>query len=293
MTEWIPQVTSDGSFTFFSERFGEAFHSYRDGARQEAFEKFVVATDLRDRALGSRVVILDVCYGLGYNSAAAVEAILAINPGCRIELYGLELDPTVPLGAATEQLLAIWPDRVRQFLLGMADQHQFQDENIVAQLLIGDARVRVQELVAADVKADVIFFDPFSPKHCPELWTVEFCTLVSKLLDRAGKLSTYSRSAAVRSAFLAAGLQVGTIPLGRLSESAHEWSQGTVAAWDGTGLRPLEPIEVEHLQTRAAVPYRDPSLTEDAGAIVARRAVEQRSSLLESSNAWRKRWQIV
>lgn len=54
MTEWIPKLTADGSFTFFSERFKEAFHSYKDGARQEAFEKFVVATDLRDRALGDR-----------------------------------------------------------------------------------------------------------------------------------------------------------------------------------------------------------------------------------------------
>ncbi len=291
MTEWIPKLTSDGSFTFFSERFGEAFHSYKDGARQEAFEKFVVATDLRDRALGDRVVILDVCYGLGYNSGAAIEAVLGVNPDCQINLYGLELDPTVPLGAIVPQLLEIWPPSVQAVLIGLAEKQRFRSENIDATLLIGDARLRAGEL--AGIKADVIFFDPFSPKHCPELWTVEFCALVAGLLAKGGKLSTYSRSAAVRSAFLLAGLRLGTIPLGRPRESAHEWSQGTVAAWDGAGLVPLSPIELEHLQTRAAVPYRDPGLGDGAGAIARRREIEQRSSGLEVSGSWRRRWNIV
>jgi tRNA U34 5-methylaminomethyl-2-thiouridine-forming methyltransferase MnmC len=291
MSEWIPKLTSDGSFTFFSERFREAFHSYKDGARQEAVEKFVVATDLCDRALGSCVVILDVCYGLGYNSAAAIEAVLAVNPDCRIELYGLELDPTVPLGAIVPQLLEIWPTAVQEVLIGLAEKQRFRSGNINATLLIGDARLRVQEL--AGIKADVIFFDPFSPKHCPELWTVEFCAMVAGLLGPGGKLSTYSRSAAVRTAFLLAGLRLGTIPLGRASESAHEWSQGTVAAWEDGGLVPLLPIELEHLQTRAAVPYRDPSLGDESGVILARREEEQRSSGLEASGSWRRRWKIV
>jgi tRNA U34 5-methylaminomethyl-2-thiouridine-forming methyltransferase MnmC len=291
MTEWIPKLTSDGSFTFFSERFGEAFHSYKDGARQEAFEKFVVATDLRDRALGDRVVILDVCYGLGYNSGAAIEAVLGVNPDCQIELYGLELDPTVPLGAIVPQLLEIWPPSVQAVLIGLAENQRFRSGNIDATLLIGDARRRAEEL--AGIKADVIFFDPFSPKHCPELWTVEFCALVAGLLAPGGKLSTYSRSAAVRTAFLLAGLRLGTIPLGRPSESAHEWSQGTVAAWEDGGLVPLSAIELEHLQTRAAVPYRDPGLGDDAGAITRRREIEQRSSGLEASGNWRRRWNIV
>lgn len=236
-------------------------------------------------------MILDVCYGLGYNSAAAIEAVLAVNPNCRIELYGLELDPTVPLGAIAAQLLEIWPPSVQEVLVGLAEKQRFQAGNIDATLLIGDARQRVQEL--AGIKADVIFFDPFSPKHCPELWTVEFCEVVVGLLAPGGKLSTYSRSAAVRSAFLLAGLQIGTIPLGRPSESAHEWSQGTVAAWEEVGLLPLSKIEREHLQTRAAVPYRDPGLGDNAGAIVARREIEQRSSGLEASGSWRRRWKIL
>ena len=65
-----------------------------------------------------------------------------------------------------------------------------------------------------------------------------------------------------------------------------------VAAWDHEGLVPLSPMELEHLQTRAAVPYRDRSLTDDAVTIMARRDAEQRVSSLESSKGWRDRWHI-
>ena len=37
-TPWLPQLTKDGSFTFFSAEFGESFHS-TEGAKEEAVEK--------------------------------------------------------------------------------------------------------------------------------------------------------------------------------------------------------------------------------------------------------------
>ncbi|MGB3492396.1 MAG: hypothetical protein WBA57_06700 [Elainellaceae cyanobacterium] len=63
---WTPCPTQDGSFTFFSEEFEESFHSH-EGAIQEAFQKFVRATNLEQKAEGDRLCLLDICYGLGYN----------------------------------------------------------------------------------------------------------------------------------------------------------------------------------------------------------------------------------
>ena len=68
MTTWTPQPTDDGSFTFFSSEFNEAFHSSQ-GAKAEAFAKFAAATDLAERAKRPNICLLDICYGLGYNSA--------------------------------------------------------------------------------------------------------------------------------------------------------------------------------------------------------------------------------
>ena len=62
--KFIPQLTADGSWTFFSPEFGETFHSYF-GAQQEAKYKFVYPVQLLSRIDRSVVYILDKCYGLG------------------------------------------------------------------------------------------------------------------------------------------------------------------------------------------------------------------------------------
>ncbi len=288
MDAWIPQLTQDGSFTFFSEEFGEAFHSYQ-GAKTEAFQKFSDAIELHKTAEQSTVKLLDVCYGLGYNTAAAIEVIHKVNPNCIIEIYALERDATVPIGATHPQLLEYWSPEVQTILKQLAHNHECIQNDIKAKLLIGDARQTIQHL--SDFQADAIFFDPFSPRKCPQLWTIEFFQLVARALAPTGKLATYSRSASVRTALIASGLKIGTIPLGEM-HLPHEWSQGTIAAWTAETLHPLSQMEQEHLNTRAAVPYRDRTLQDSAEAILERHAKEQQSNQSESTSNWRRRWNI-
>jgi tRNA U34 5-methylaminomethyl-2-thiouridine-forming methyltransferase MnmC len=289
---WTPQLTQDGSYTFFSEVFGETFHSVQ-GAKAEAFQKFVAATGLADKARLSSLRLLDVCYGLGYNTAAALETILSINSDCQVELYGLEQDPTVPLGALVPELLVHWSPQVQVILSQLAQAHTCQQKGLTAQLWMGDARQRIQQLGQIGFQADAIFFDPFSPQRCPQLWTVEFVQATAQCLAPSGKLATYSRSAAVRTALSAAGLCVGTLrPPAEPLPLPHQWAQGTVAAWQPDGLMPLSSMEQEHLHTRAAVPFRDPTLNDEAAVILARQRREQEQCGLESTSAWRRRWHI-
>jgi tRNA U34 5-methylaminomethyl-2-thiouridine-forming methyltransferase MnmC len=287
---WIPQLTEDGSFTFFSEEFNETFHS-RQGAKREAFLKFAQATDLVMRSHQSHLRLMDICYGLGYNTAAALETIWATNPECQVEVYGLELDETVPQAAIAPDLVKNWSPKVQEVLRAIADHHQCTLPHLNAKLLIGDARQTIQPLVQSGFQADAIFFDPFSPRRCPQLWTIEFFQQVAKCLAPEGKLATYSRSAAGRSALLATGLSIGTIPI-QEKQRSHEWSQGTVAAFDAKQLPALSPMEQEHLQTRAAIPYRDPHLSDLAGEILDRHQQEQQASARESTSSWRRRWGI-
>ncbi len=287
---WIPQPTQDGSFTFFSEAFGESFHS-RQGAQAEAVQKFAEATDLRQRAQQNQVKLLDVCYGLGYNTAAALAVIWQINPHCQVEIYGLELDPSVPLASVTPELLQCWPDRIQKILTMLAHHHNYQQDHLRAHLLIGDARQTIQRLSSLPWQADAIFFDPFSPKSCPQLWTIEFFQQVARCLAPQGKLATYSRAAAVRSALLAAGLAIGSMPLGD-RHLPHEWSQGTLAAWDSRTLPPLVLMEQEHLRTQAAIPFRDLTGQDEAAVIMQRRQQEQQRSTAESTTSWKRRWGI-
>jgi len=281
VNDFAPQPTADGSCTFFSAEFNELFHSHY-GARQEAMAKFVQPTHLLDLATTGQVSILDVCYGLGYNTAAALETIWAVNPHCQITLVGLELDPNVPQAAIP--LLTDYFPTVQSLLADLATTRSIETRHLTAQLLLGDARQMIQTLVTEGFQADAIFLDPFSPPRCPQLWTVEFLQQVANCLTSVGTLATYSCAASVRSALIEIGLHIGsTAPVGRRAP-------GTVAAWTDS-LPPLSLQEQEHLHTRAAIPYRDPELRDTTDAIVARRQAEQVTSPLEPSSRWRQRWQ--
>jgi tRNA U34 5-methylaminomethyl-2-thiouridine-forming methyltransferase MnmC len=278
------ETTADGSQTFYSTEFNQLFHSHF-GAHQEANAKFVQVTRLAERAARrSHITLLDICYGLGYNTAAALTTIWQVNPQCRVHWYGLEADRHVPHAAIAANLLAPWPETVRQTLTDLAQSETLDRDTIQARLLIGDARQTITQLRDANLQADAIFLDPFAPPDCPQLWSVEFLTNIAHCLAPDGDLATYSCAAAVRSALIAAGLHIGsTPPIGR---NTH----GTAARWNPDHLTPLDRRAREHLQTRAAIPYRDPHNTDTADTLRTRRRDEQTRSTLETTTRWKKRW---
>jgi tRNA U34 5-methylaminomethyl-2-thiouridine-forming methyltransferase MnmC len=279
-----PQLTADGSFTFFSAEFGELFHSH-SGAKQEAEAKFVAPCQLSERASRSQALcLLDICYGLGYNTAAALTAIWAANPQCQVTLIALELEIAVPQQAIAQQLLSGWPPPVQELLTELAATTSVQTPQLQARLEIGDARQTLSSLRRSGYQADAIFLDPFSPSKCPQLWTVEFLAIASQCLKPSGRLVTYSCAAAVRTALQLADLQVAPAP------SVGRRSPGTIASFCDSNLSPLSQQEREHLQTRAAIPYRDPLLQDSAVDIVQRRRLEQQVSSLEPTSQWQKRW---
>lgn len=283
MSEFTPKLTQDGSYTFFSQEFDEAFHSHY-GARQEAEKKFVEPALLKEKACQGSLRILDICYGLGYNSASALAGIWSINPQCKVELIALEIDASVPLQAIKHNLLAQWQTPIPQLLTQLITTQQVQTDYLEASLLIGDARKTTQQIYLDNWQADAIFLDPFSPPKCPQLWTVEFLNLVAKCLKPTGRIVTYSSSAAVRTALSLADLQIGSTP------SVGRKSPGTVANFDGENLPPLSCQEQEHSQTRAAIPYRDPHLQDTTENIWQKRKLEQQNSDLEPTSQWKKRW---
>ena len=287
---FTPQQTQDGSFTFFSTEFNEAFHSHY-GAKQESLLKFAIPTQLPILAVTGFVRLLDICYGLGYNTAAALQTIWQVNPHCRVQVIGLELNPIVPQAAITDQLCDSWDEKYIKILTQIAFEHQIQMDYLQANLLIGDARSLILQVHKSGFQADAIFLDPFSPPQCPQLWTLEFIQKVSECLHENGLMATYSCAAAVRTALLTAGLAVGsTPPIGRRTPGtiAGHFKHGTKSSI--SFFSPLSQGEKEHLLTRAAIPYRDPHLSDTTEVILKRRQEEVQVSTLESSSQWRKRW---
>ena len=284
--------TADGSFSLHSDHFGEAFHNSA-GALNEAKAKFVEPAELKRFNNGRPLRILDVCVGLGYNSAAIFNALQA-HPK-ELVWWGLELDQR-PLQLALDQkrFCDLWSQPVHQRLINIRDHGGWQENNSRGIQLWGDARATLQE-IPKPVRFDLVLLDAFSPQRCPELWSEEFLGALARRLEPQGRLLTYSRSAAVRASLKRAGLRLFSL-LPAPGERAG-WSSGTLATppntacpQDGPGWRPLSAMEWEHLQTRAAVPFRDPHGNATADAILQRRREEQQHCGYEPTNAWQRRW---
>lgn len=281
------KLTQDGSWTFFSPEFEELFHSHY-GAKQEAEYKFVEPCQIRQKARQiSHLSLLDICYGLGYNTATALTAIWSVNPYCRVELIALEIDADVPRQAIRDNLLPLENQLVLDCLSKLADLHYCDTPLLEARLLLGDARSNLPQLKQRGWKADAIFLDPFSPPKCPQLWTVEFIALVADCLSVEGRLATYSCAASVRAALQLAGLHFGSTP------AVGRRSPGTVASFNSRNIPPISEREREHLQTRGAIPYRDPFLKDSPDQIRERRLIEQDCSSLEPTSQWKKRWYSI
>jgi tRNA U34 5-methylaminomethyl-2-thiouridine-forming methyltransferase MnmC len=281
--QFHPCITDDGSYTFFSEQFGQTFHS-KYGAKEESIFKYAIPTLLAEKASRSHLRILDICYGLGYNSAAALATIWRSNPQCTVEIIALELDRIVTISAVEHNLLNEWEEPIPELLARLVREEIIDTDRLTSRLILGDARQTIDQAIDLNFKADAIFLDPFSPIACPQLWTIEFIDRVAKCCAGDGIIATYSCAAAVRAAMLAAGLVVGdSAPVGRKSP-------GTIASFDRSQLSPLSQQEIEHLQTRAAIPYRDPTLSDSMAKIIIRRELEQDDCGLETTSQWKKRW---
>ena len=287
--------TADGSLSLHSGRFDEAFHS-SVGALAEAEAKFVRPAQLERFCRAGSLRVLDVCVGLGYNSAALLNALPKQNAPT-LQWWGLELDPRpLSLALTHDSFRALWSHEVLMRLEQLDGNSSWTDRHSEGTILWGDARSTVQDL-PEHWQADLILMDAFSPGRCPELWSEEFLGALAHRLASGGRLLTYSRSAAIRGSLRRAGLELRSLqpaPGQRL-----EWSSGTLAAKPGgpeplaktgPGWNPLCTMEEEHLYTRAAVPYRDPDGHDDAQQIRIRREQEQQTCKSESTSAWQRRW---
>lgn len=242
MPSFLPEPTQDGSSTYKNLEFNETYHS-SIGAYTEALCKHVVACKVDEIAkerleTGSYepIKLLDVCFGLAYNSGVAIEKIWEINPEQKIEIIGLENDSKIiaeldklevpeSYKYIKETILNSLAEKARNVLVGLDSvnpealaesasvslsssifQLAHAVRNLDINILLADARLSISEL--QDNCFDAIFFDPFSPKTCPVLWTEEFISEVVRKAKYGAYISTYSSARIAKDSFLKAGCEL-------------------------------------------------------------------------------------
>ncbi|MEK6950552.1 MAG: MnmC family methyltransferase [Nanoarchaeota archaeon] len=202
-------LTADNTESFLNETVGESYHSY-SGAVEEALKKYAIPCKIRELAKEQgKIRILDFCFGLGYNSAMAISVALQENPDCEIEVVGLENDveiikripevnPPIPYYQNYKRIQPIHQEKNHPGSWGLSDG------TVSVKVLLGDARETVKQLPADYF--DAIFYDPFSPKTMPELWSMELFQEMARVMKSSALLATYSCARTVRENMSKAGL---------------------------------------------------------------------------------------
>ncbi|MBT8042807.1 MAG: TIGR01212 family radical SAM protein [Pontiella sp.] len=254
--------TKDGSVTFWNKEYKEHYHT-PEGARLEAEEKYILPGKLQERLARGNVHVLDVCFGLGYNSLAAMEVAAggshAVRPGVeasappKLAVTALEMDRRV-VGVAAKDIQTMetdtfdWKDALSQ----LHANHSCLMPHASCLLHWGDARYTVTQLEPGAF--DLVFLDAFSTQRNSELWTVDFFCKLRAVMKPDAVLLTYCAAIPVRAGLIEAGFFVGeTDPVGRARG-------GTIAAMRNEDIEvPLPDHEIKLIrETTRGLPYRDP-----------------------------------
>lgn len=205
--------TKDGSITFHNDEFDETYHSI-SGAKEESLKKFILPSIEQNPEICKQttIKILDVCFGLGYNSAAAIDILKEQFPNIKIKIIALELDQNI-----LNKILEINANFSSYNIIKEAVKNNYNKNNISIKILKGDATLTIKTLKE---KFDFIFHDPFSTKKMPLLWSESFFKDEYNLLKKGGILTTYSCAGLVRNNLQHAGFSIHDVePVGRRAPS--------------------------------------------------------------------------
>jgi tRNA U34 5-methylaminomethyl-2-thiouridine-forming methyltransferase MnmC len=210
----LPIITDDGSPSFRNIFYDEPYHS-KSGGVEEAFKKYALPLKIWEK---ENPIIFDVCFGIGYNAAAAIDLFLERGQG-ELTIYCFENDIEI-----LKKCLDINPDfknygLIQAMIKGFIEKNEevYSEKNVKLIIKHGDARLMMETV---EQSADFVFFDPFSPKKHPEMWTSEFFKIVYEKMNPKSILSTYSYARIVRDNLKAAGFTVSAGPtVGRRSPS--------------------------------------------------------------------------
>ncbi len=223
-------TTKDGSQTLYSSEFDECYHSTNDGALNETLQKHIIPA-FTLAPYKDKLVILDICFGLGYNTLATIYYCKLHAISTKIEIISPELDIalvkdlqnfTYPREFAT----------LRPIIEQLSQNLHYKDEQFDIKILIGDARTLLPNIKQ---KIDIIYQDAFSPQKNPLLWTKEYFDMLRKLCNEDAIITTYSSATPVRMGMWESGFKLFASPKSSVRS-------GTIAT---LGSLELEPIDME------------------------------------------------
>jgi len=199
-------TTSDGTSSIFLPQLNEHYHSHH-GAVQESQHVFMKMGWEHVFPNKEHVAILEIGFGTGLNAwLVMLDVKWNHRPAVHytsLELYPVELELARQLKYASAQ-------EANDFML----LHE-TDWNVSVVLhdrfTVEKRSTSVHDFIAQR-NYDLIFFDAFSPRVQPEMWTKDVFDRVFQALNPGGTLVTYCSKGDVRRNMIAAGFSVNKVP---------------------------------------------------------------------------------
>ena len=255
-------LTQDGSIGLYNKKLDEIYHS-KFGAKKEAYDKFINPAKIIDN---HPLNILDICYGIGYNTKTALKYYKNIKT-----IDCIEIDESLVLKSSEFEF--------------DEDINKIIDKNIkkadFINFYIQDARIVLKNL---NKKYDIVFHDGFAPHKQAQLWSEDFIFLISKLLKKDGIYTTYNHSKPVLNALFKAGLKIGKV-------IENDKQIATIASFSDEFIKnPLNDYEIGMLNAKSAITYKDKNLDLDHNTIILNRNNEIKYSSLPSLSSYIKNY---
>jgi len=228
----VEVLSEDGTYTAYSKEYDEHYHSTKDGALNESLYKHVYPA-FKVKKDAKELNILDICFGLGFNTLATLYHLKQINSTCRVNIYSPELD----FDLINSLKNFTFPDEFEDFkyiIFELVENGIYTDESLHVELFLGDAREYIKKF--SDF-FDVVYQDAFSPSSNPVLWTKEYFFDIKKASKDDAIITTYSISLPTRLALYENGYNL-------YINSGEDFRNATVASL--VELSEFELVNMKH-----------------------------------------------
>lgn len=201
-----PIETEDGSLTLYSERFGATYHSVQ-GAKEESRHVFINNGLLffLDRYPQKALSILEIGFGTGLN--AFLTFLEAERLKVNIHYHTVECYP-VPMDIVSQLNFIEDHSPDEQAVFGKMHGQVWDVEQQLSEHLSFSKHLENIESFHLSQGFDLIYFDAFSPKEQPSLWTEDIFRNMYALLKEKGMLVTYCAQGQMKRNMKAAGFKV-------------------------------------------------------------------------------------
>jgi len=225
-------LSDDGSYTAYSKEYDEHYHSTKDGALYESLVKHIYPA-FQIKKHQKEIVILDICYGLGFNTLATLYYHKQNSLNAKLYIYSPELDKEL-----VDSLIDFtYPKEFEEFrdiIVSLSKDGFYNDDFFHIELFLGDAREYIKRF---NDKFDIVYQDAFSPSSNPTLWTRKYFSDIKKSAKNNAVITTYSISLPTRLALYENGFNL-------YLNSGENYRSATVASMQE--LKEFKKVDMEH-----------------------------------------------